>query len=230
MDFVHAAITAVAALFAGAALGTQSTAAPVPPASPPGRPPRVADDDAVRCAAETLGAYQRQVARLQAQIDAARGRLEKIEAGALRAEAEGSPAALALAAARQDVAATTELFSMAALAERDAERAYRRALKEARARLKPAHLAFVEGQLDELEALLWRVLDVQAAIHHAMTDAAEEKMPLVSAAYYWSSGFPGFPAVRDKEDILCWLRNRSLAPRETARHAKTAPALWGRGS
>jgi hypothetical protein len=137
-----------------------------------------------------------------------------LEAGALEAEQRGERVAGPLDDARRQVAAHAELLAAAERGEALAEAAVKQALTNARIQLAPVHHRRIVALLDELEVGLWRVRDLQRALHGAVTDAFGEEISIgISAAHYWDFGFPGFPYLRQDEEILTWLRHRSIAPR-----------------
>lgn len=180
----------------------------------PQAPPRVADDATVKRAREALEERRQQVARVSADLDAAQAQLAALEVGALDGEQRGEDVVGPLGDAQRRGATLAGLFATAERGERDARAALEQALAGARARLAPEHVRRVIALLDELERGLWQVRDLQDSIHSAVMDAFREEIDIgVGAARYWSAGFPGFPWLRQDEEIMNWLRFRSLAPR-----------------
>lgn len=177
---------------------------------------RPVDHPTVQRAQAALDGCEQQVARLRSQLAEASERAQAVERGALQAEARGDDVAAALDGARQRVATLEQLVTMA---ERGRERAWstrNHALDEARNELAAERVRQITGLLDEQEELLWKVLDLQQAIHAAAQEAFRDDIPIGIQSRFFSLGFPGFPFVRRAEEIMTWLRHRSIAPRSTS--------------
>ena len=175
---------------------------------------RGADDAAVRQARETGAACQQQVDRVRAQLAAARERLDTLKAGALEAERRGEDVMGALADAGRQEAQRAGLLALAERGERDARAAVERAMEDARHRLAAEYVGRITALLSEQEEVLWRIRDQQTAIDRLAQLAFAEGIPIgIGTSRYFSIGFPGAPFLRADEEILTWIRHRSIAAR-----------------
>lgn len=169
--------------------------------------PRVADDVAVQRARATIEDIVKRIASLRQQIDAEREQIRTVDVSA-------SDAPRIVADAQTKVSGLSVILTRSEQEEARARSALERALADAKTRLRQEHLARIHALLDKQENALWQVRDLQTALDSAVQDALAEDLDIgIGPSRYWSVGFPGFPFLRRDEEIMTWLRGRSIAPR-----------------